>query len=253
MPTNGLTRRWCLVTALAAFTIAVGVVRSAGTGQSEAVHAAGPVPGSGSATEHDDVVRQAPDATGTVGAPTPLPTEAPAAAAAAGVVSHGPAERQGAAAAAATPPIPAVPRKDRGSAGDVDEGEDTSPGRYHETPDAGNYFVYPGGPRAGAGLAKSERDGPERLRFSVYVGVTDATGSVSARLTNVSGREMRFADGLRVVATVTRDGQPYREIVLTDPALVSMAPGQKASLEASFTLDGPGQYSGWGSVDIELV
>ena len=130
-------------------------------------------------------------------------------------------------------------------------GEDTSPGRYKETPDAGNYFLVPSG--SGEGLATSQFDGPERIRFSVYVGGDDVAGNLRAQLTNVSGRDIRFTDGLRVVAEVTRNGQPWREFVLVDPAVSALALGQEASVQTSFLLEGPAQYSGWGSIEIELV
>lgn len=101
-------------------------------------------------------------------------------------------------------------------------------------------------------MASSLTGGPERVRFSVYVDGDDVSGYVSAHLTNVSGREMRFPDGLRVVAQITRDGQPWHDFVLADPSIAGLAPGQETSLRTSFLLEGPAQYSSWGSVDIEL-
>lgn len=102
-------------------------------------------------------------------------------------------------------------------------------------------------------MATSETSGPERLRFAVYIGTSEAGGSVSAHLRNVSGREMRFAGGLQVLAETTRDGVTWRHFVLSHPSVLSLGPGQEVSLQTSFDFDGPGQYSTTGLVEIELV
>lgn len=132
-------------------------------------------------------------------------------------------------------------------------GEDLSPGRYHELPDTGGYVIHLAVPGPSEGSASSVGSGPERLRFAVTITDHGPQGTIGASLVNVSGRTMRFAKGCRVVAEVSLDGKPWRTFDLVDPSVTELSPGQQASMETSFDFDGPGQYSAWGSTDIELA
>ncbi|HVE46861.1 MAG TPA: hypothetical protein VNA57_08975 [Acidimicrobiales bacterium] len=128
-----------------------------------------------------------------------------------------------------------------------------TPGRYREAADGGSYIVYGDQRDSGAGLATSEVGGSERLRFVVNVARDGDAGSLHARLKNVSGREIRFPQGLDVRAEVWRDGSPWREIPLVDPQKLTLAPDEEVSLSELFVFEGPGQYSSKGWVEIELL
>lgn len=136
---------------------------------------------------------------------------------------------------------------------DASTGEDMTPGRYREAADGGSYIVYGDQRDSGAGLATSEVGGSERLRFVVNVARDGDAGSLHARLKNVSGREIRFPQGLDVRAEVWRDGSPWREIPLVDPQKLTLAPDEEVSLSELFVFEGPGQYSSKGWVEIELL
>lgn len=185
------------------------------------------------------------DAVPTTGA---APTTPPPAPATSTVVTHPSASSQ-AAPAPTTPPALTT----RAPAPATPVGEAVTPGTYHELPDTGNYIVIGGTPGGAEGSGTTEGNGPERLRFAVSVGGGDDGGTVGARLVNVSGRTMRFPGGVHVTAEITKDGHPWRTFDLVDGAITELAPGQEASVGTSFAFDGPGQYSAWGSTDIQLV
>ena len=219
-------------------------------------------------TGEDGILQSAPASAPVVSTfPQPGPAAASTApaisAAPAAVVAPAPASPAPATAAAAQAVAPSsattVPSGDTRPApaaavrAGTDSGESVSPGRYHETPDSGNYVVRPAMPAGSAGSALSVGSGPERLRFDVSVADDGDTGRFTARLVNMSGRTMRFEGGVHVVAEVTLDGRPWRTFDLVDGATTELAPGAQVSLATSFPFDQPGQYSSWGSTDVEIV
>lgn len=156
--------------------------------------------------------------------------------------------------AAARPTTPSTGRTlSTSNAPGVPAGEERSPGHYHELPDTAGYVIHLAAQGMSGGSASSVSSGPERLRFDLSVATDGTQGTIGARLRNVSGRTMRFANGCRVVAEVSLDAKPWRTFDLVDPSVRELAPGQEALLEMTFSFDGPGQYSAWGSTDIELT
>jgi hypothetical protein len=107
-------------------------------------------------------------------------------------------------------------------------------------------FTYvPGGEGLALSGRQYHRGAPGLLTLSVY-GMPPAPGGTSATiyvdLSNGTGHTAAFVDGPHVAVVVTHDAKPYRELTLTQPAALALAPDGVLSLQASVPLAGAGTY-----------
>jgi len=90
-----------------------------------------------------------------------------------------------------------------------------------------------------------QKGAPGILTLNVY-GMPPAPGDTSATisvdLSNDTGNTAFFANGPFVEVTVTRDGQPYRQLTVGQPATKRLDPGNRLTLQASLPLTGAGTY-----------
>ena len=70
----------------------------------------------------------------------------------------------------------------------------------------------------------------------------DTSATISVDLSNDTGNTAFFANGPFVEVTVTRDGQPYRQLTVGQPATKRLDPGNRLTLQASLPLTGAGTY-----------
>lgn len=90
-----------------------------------------------------------------------------------------------------------------------------------------------------------QKGAPGILTLNVYgmpppAGESSAT--ISVDLSNDTGHTALFANGPLVEVTVTRDGQPYRQVTLSQPATRRLDPGNQLTMQASVPLAGAGTY-----------
>jgi hypothetical protein len=90
-----------------------------------------------------------------------------------------------------------------------------------------------------------QKGAPGILTLNVY-GMPPAPGDTSATisvdLSNETGQTVFFANGPVVEVTVTRDGQPYRQLTVGQPAAKRLGPGDQLTIQASLPLTGAGTY-----------
>jgi hypothetical protein len=116
-------------------------------------------------------------------------------------------------------------------------------------------FTYvPGGQGVAVSSRQYHKGAPGILTLDVY-GMPPAPGDTSATiyadLSNGTGQTALFVDGPIVAVTVTHDGKPYRQLTLSQPAVLSLDPAHLLNLQASVPLDGAGTYG--LSADLEGV
>jgi hypothetical protein len=70
----------------------------------------------------------------------------------------------------------------------------------------------------------------------------ESSATISVDLSNDTGHTALFANGPLVEVTVTRDGQPYRQVTLSQPATRRLDPGNQLTMQASVPLAGAGTY-----------
>jgi hypothetical protein len=107
-------------------------------------------------------------------------------------------------------------------------------------------FTYvPGGQGVAVSSRQYHKGAPGILTLDVY-GMPPAVGDTSATiyvdLSNGTGQTALFVDGPLVAVTVTHDGKPYRQLTLSQPAVLSLDPAHVLKLQASVPLDGAGTY-----------
>jgi hypothetical protein len=107
-------------------------------------------------------------------------------------------------------------------------------------------FTYvPGGQGVAVSSRQYHKGAPGILTLDVY-GMPPAPGDTSATiyvdLSNGTGQTALFLDGPLVAVTVTHDGKPYRQLTLSQPAVLSLDPANLLKLQASVPLDGAGTY-----------
>jgi hypothetical protein len=87
---------------------------------------------------------------------------------------------------------------------------------------------------------------PGALSLTVY-GMPAQDGSASvlvdAELGNGTSRPVVFAGGAAVDVTLSVDGDAWRSIVLDQPSIPGLAPGQRATLQATVPLGPAGHYT----------
>ncbi|MGH2719521.1 MAG: hypothetical protein ACRDJU_13225, partial [Actinomycetota bacterium] len=83
------------------------------------------------------------------------------------------------------------------------------------------------------------------LTLTVYGMPASSGGSatVYADLTNQTGSPVTFSGGAAVLVAITKDGQPWDQVRLADAGLTRLAPGQKATLQATVSLGSAGTYA----------
>ena len=90
-----------------------------------------------------------------------------------------------------------------------------------------------------------QKGAPGILTLNVY-GMPPAPGDTSATisvdLSNDTGHTAFFANGPLVEVTVTRDGQPYRQLTVGQPATKRLDPGNQLTMPASLPLTRAGTY-----------
>ncbi|MGH9154109.1 MAG: hypothetical protein ACRD03_17380, partial [Acidimicrobiales bacterium] len=113
---------------------------------------------------------------------------------------------------------------------------------YPERSDNGAFVTLEGGAEVAAGSAVEEGDGPERLRL--LVGWSPRNGQATARLTNASAVPLELPGGLAVTVRVSRDGAAWRDVVVSDPSVRTLAPGTSVSVvgPGAAPPDGDGTY-----------
>lgn len=90
-----------------------------------------------------------------------------------------------------------------------------------------------------------QKGAPGILTLNVYgmpPAPADASASISVDLSNDTGHTAVFANGPLVEVTVTRDGQPYRQLTVGQPAARRLDPGNQLTMQASLPLTGAGTY-----------
>lgn len=107
-------------------------------------------------------------------------------------------------------------------------------------------FTYvPGGQGVAVSSRQYHKGAPGILTLDVY-GMPPAPGDTSATiyadLSNGTGQTALFVDGPLVVVTVTHEGKPYRQLTLSQPAVLSLDPAHLLKLQAFVPLDGAGTY-----------
>jgi hypothetical protein len=107
-------------------------------------------------------------------------------------------------------------------------------------------FTYvPGGQGVAVSGRQYHKGAPGILTLNVY-GMPPAPGDTSATiyvdLSNGTGQTALFVDGPIVAVTVTHDGKPYRQLTLSQPAVLNLDPANLLKLQASVPLDGAGTY-----------
>ena len=123
------------------------------------------------------------------------------------------------------------------------QGESIRPGTYAERSDNGAFVTLEAGRVTEAGSALRQGDSPERLGLTV--GWSPLDGRASARLHNTSGVPLDLPGGLAVTVRITRDGAPWRELVVSDPSVSTLAPGASVSAAGPGVAppDGDGTYA----------
>ena len=107
-------------------------------------------------------------------------------------------------------------------------------------------FTYVPG-RQGVAISGREyqKGAPGILTLNVY-GMPpvpgDTSATISVDLSNDTAHTAFFADGPLVAVTVTRDGQPYRQLTVSQPAARRLDPGKLLTMQASLPLAGAGTY-----------
>jgi hypothetical protein len=96
-------------------------------------------------------------------------------------------------------------------------------------------------PRAGQGVLAFEVQG-------VVVADTPPAAALRATLVNQRSSAVAFPGGLDVVVKATRNGQPWADVHLRNPAVTTLAPGQQADVSAEVALPGFGSYALTGQV-----
>lgn len=90
-----------------------------------------------------------------------------------------------------------------------------------------------------------EKGAPGILTLNVY-GMPPAPGANSATidvdLSNDTAQSAFFVHGPLVAVTVTHDGQPYRQLTVSQPAAQRLDPGTQLTVQASVPLAGAGTY-----------
>jgi hypothetical protein len=127
--------------------------------------------------------------------------------------------------------------------GGAGQGESLHPGTYAEPSDNGAFVTVQGGTVTEAGSALRQGASPERLGFTV--GWSPFDGRASARLHNSSAVPLDLPGGLRATVRITRDGTPWRELVVSDPSVRTLAPGASVSAVGPGVAppDGDGSYA----------
>ncbi|MEA2533621.1 MAG: hypothetical protein QOJ93_1432 [Actinomycetota bacterium] len=107
-------------------------------------------------------------------------------------------------------------------------------------------FTYvPGGQGVAVSSRQYHKGAPGILTLDVYgmpPAVGDTSATIYADLSNGTGQTALFVDGPLVAVTVTHDGKPYRQLTLSQPAVLSLDPAHLLKLQASVPLDGAGTY-----------
>lgn len=90
-----------------------------------------------------------------------------------------------------------------------------------------------------------QKGAPGILTLNVY-GMPPAPGDTSATidvdLSNDTAKSAFFVHGPLVAVTVTHDGQPYRQLTVSQPAAQRLDPGNQLTMQASVPLAGAGTY-----------
>lgn len=110
---------------------------------------------------------------------------------------------------------------------------------------AASFSTAPTGGGAAVSSVAYSADDPPTLNLSVY-GMPPSQGSDQARiyadLSNGTTQVARFAGHAAVQVSVTRDGQPWKTLTLTQPATASLAPGASVRLEGFVSVAATGTY-----------
>jgi hypothetical protein len=121
-----------------------------------------------------------------------------------------------------------------------------------ETNDNGYYVVVDEvGNEAGAGSAIGPVTGTDDFGVIVHGRAAGGLITVSVTLENRRTSRVSFPGGLAVNVPITRDGAPWRTVLLTDPAVAELAPGGAGSLSTTTEAEGPGQYVFAASVEMQ--
>jgi hypothetical protein len=90
-----------------------------------------------------------------------------------------------------------------------------------------------------------QKGAPGILTLNVY-GMPPVPGDTSATidvdLSNETAKSAFFVHGPLVAVTVTHDGQPYRQLTVSQPAAQRLDPGNLLTMQASVPLAGAGTY-----------
>lgn len=97
------------------------------------------------------------------------------------------------------------------------------------------------GPETGTGVLVFEVQG-------VVVSDTPPAAVLRATLFNQRSFAVAFPSGLDVVVRVSRNGQPWQDVHLRNPAITTLAPGQAVDVSAEVALPGFGTYAFTGQV-----
>jgi hypothetical protein len=108
-----------------------------------------------------------------------------------------------------------------------------------------SFSYVPGRPGVAVSSRQYHKDAPGLLNLTVY-GMPPAPGDTSATiyvdLTNATSQTALFVGGPLIAVTVTHDGKPFRQLTLSQPALLSLDPKGIVSLQSSVPLSGKGTY-----------
>ncbi|HLI55498.1 MAG TPA: hypothetical protein VKY26_00560 [Actinomycetota bacterium] len=107
-------------------------------------------------------------------------------------------------------------------------------------------FDYPGGVAISA--VQYVKGHPGALTLTVYGMEVGGSAQIYADLSNQTGSTVTFTGGATVLVAITKDGQPWDQVTLTNPALSRLSPGQQATLQTSVTLGSPGVYGLTGAL-----
>lgn len=92
--------------------------------------------------------------------------------------------------------------------------------------------------------------GPDGLVFYVYGRVEGGVAVVYASLANQGGQEVGFPGGLEVLARITRDGQPWRDVTMGQRVVRTLPPGQTVEVASTVPLDRFGRHEVTGEVAV---
>lgn len=111
----------------------------------------------------------------------------------------------------------------------------------------GSSFDYvPGSQGDAASSVQYLKGAPGALTLMVFGAPPAGTSDVAtlyADLANGTGQAVTFPGGASVRITLTRNGQAFQTVTVSQPALPSLAPGQRATLQGTVALPGPGDYT----------